>query len=149
MLNDPRSAMKTQIPKRHASETGYTLITTMVLTLAAAVLMAGTLSRTYSGSKLNDRNNAYIVGACAAEAATEKALAAMMIDFANGGEALLSNNLTSYQTRMLPTTSENSYWSNYVFSDAMGHTNRDLLSCLHHHQREPSLCPVGDSIPGS
>jgi hypothetical protein len=124
VLNEPQSAMKTQLPQHQAFRAGYTLITTMVLTLAAAVLMTGTLSRTYSGSKLNDRNNEYIVGTAAAEAATEKAMAAMMIDFANGGEALLSNNLTSYQTRMLPTASENSYWNNFVFSDAQGHNNQ-------------------------
>jgi hypothetical protein len=116
--------MKPQPLPRRASEAGYTLITTMVLTLAAAVLMAGTLQRSYSGSKLNDRNNAYISGTAAAEAATEKTMARMMVDFASGGEATLSNNITYYETQLLPTASENSYWTNFVFSDGQGHPNQ-------------------------
>src|ERR1700722_541047 len=116
--------MKTQSFNPHASRAGYTLITTMVLALAAAVLMTGTLTRTFSGSKLNDRNNAFITATAAAEAATEKAMARMMVDFSIGGEALLSNNLPYYQNSLLPTSSENAYWNNFVFSDGSNNANR-------------------------
>ena len=124
--------MKIHLCHRNTSQTGYTLITTMVLTLAAAVLMAGTLTRSFSGAKLNDRNNAYIVGTSAAEAATEKVMAQMMIDFANGGLTLITNNISTYQTGLLPgmyggvvNTNENpSYWSNFVFSDGQGHSGQ-------------------------
>src|SRR5580704_118034 len=108
--------MKIQPPKTSGFQAGYTLITTMVLTLCMAITMTATLPRTYSGAKLNDRNNAYIAGQAAAEAATEKAIAAMVIDFRNGGLTLLSNNLTYYQTSLLPSSSENSYWTNFAFS---------------------------------
>lgn len=115
--------MKIQLSNRHASQTGYTLITTMVIALAASVLLAGTLSRTFSNTKLNDRNNAYICGTAAAEAATEKVMAQMMVDFATGGLTLITNNLSHYQTGMLPSTNENSYWANFVFSDGQGNKN--------------------------
>jgi hypothetical protein len=116
--------MKLQRFSLRASEAGYTLITTLVIALAMAVMMTATLSRTYSGAKLNDRNNAYLAGTAAAEAATEKAMACMMIDFANGGFSLISNNLTYYMTSSVPLASENSYWTNWQFSDARGNNNR-------------------------
>src|SRR5580700_195949 len=116
--------MKLQRFSLRASEAGYTLITTLVIALAMAVMMTATLSRTYSGAKLNDRNNAYLAGTAAAEAATEKAMACMMIDFANGGVSLISNNLTYYMTSSVPLASENSYWTNWQFSDAQGNNNR-------------------------
>ena len=35
----------------------------------------------------------------------------MMVDFANGNEALVVTNLTFYQTSLLPSSSESSYWN--------------------------------------
>ena len=116
--------MKLPQLRRQSSQTGYTLLTTLILTAAATALLAATLSRSTTVEKLNDHDNAYQVANAAAEAATEKVLSRMAVDFANGGELALSNNLTSYQSNMLPNSTESSFWSNFVFSDGQGNNNR-------------------------
>src|SRR5581483_879730 len=114
--------MKTPRSSRAASQAGYTLITTLVLTAITTAGLAATLSRTYTVAKLNDRETAYLMANTAAEAATEKVLSMMMVDFANGGETTLSNKISFYRT-MIPTTTENSFWTNFQFSDAQGNAN--------------------------
>ena len=105
---------------RSAAQSGYTLITTLVLTGITTMVLAATLSRTYSVISLNDRQNAYLMASAAAEAATEKVLSMMAVDFANGGEPVLTNKLATYRTGLLPSTNENPYWANFIFSDAQG-----------------------------
>lgn len=103
-------------------QSGYTLLTTLVLTGAITAMLAATLSSTMTGEKLNDRDNGWQAANAGAEAATEKVLSRMMVDFASGGELTLSNNLSLYQA-MLPATNENSYWTNFAFSDGNGNNN--------------------------
>src|SRR5579859_3195987 len=117
--------MKT-LPLSHPRQDGYSLITTMVLTAAATIVLGATLTRTLTGSKLNDRNNQYQIAGAAAEAATEKVLSRMAVDFANGGEQLLSNNLAIYQS-MVPTSAESPYWTNFQFSDGQGNANATFV----------------------
>ncbi len=120
--------MNLRTPPAAQAQAGYTLLTTLVLTGCITAMLAATLSRTMTEAKLNDRNNAWQSANAAAEAATEKVLSKMMVDFANGGEASLSNNMTTYRTGMLPTTSENSYWTNFMFSDGNGHNNATYVA---------------------
>jgi hypothetical protein len=115
--------MNLRIFPRNAGRAGYTLLTTLILTGAITAMLAATLSRTMTGEKLNDRDNAWQSANAAAEAATEKVLSRMMVDFAAGGELSLSNNLSLYQTGMLPNTNESSFWTNVVFSDGNGNSN--------------------------
>ncbi|HXD00143.1 MAG TPA: hypothetical protein VN048_12440, partial [Verrucomicrobiae bacterium] len=115
--------MNLRIPPRSPRQSGYTLLTTLILTGAITAMLAATLSRTMTGEKLNDRDNAWQSANAAAEAATEKVLSRMMVDFASGAEVSLSNNLTLYRTGLLPTTNENSFWTNFVFSDGNGNNN--------------------------
>jgi hypothetical protein len=115
--------MNLRISPCNARRAGYTLLTTLILTGAITAMLAATLSRTMTGEKLNDRDNAWQSANAAAEAATEKVLSRMMVDFANGAEVSLSNNLTLYRTGLLPTTNENSFWTNFVFSDGNGNNN--------------------------
>jgi hypothetical protein len=117
--------MKIQLDPRARRQSGYSALFITLILVAATVLMLGaTLSRTTSSVRLNDRNCDYVVGTGAAEAAVEKVLSRMMVDFANSGESLVISNLSYYQTSLLPTTTENSYWSNFVWSDAQGNSNQ-------------------------
>jgi hypothetical protein len=108
---------------RNPRQAGYTLLTTLILTGCITAMLAATLTRTMTNEKLNDRDNAWQSANAAAEAATEKVLSRMMVDFAAGGEVNLSNNLTLYRTGMLPTTNENPYWTNFLFTDGNGNNN--------------------------
>jgi hypothetical protein len=112
--------MKTRIHK--AAQAGYTLLTTLMLTGCITAMVAATLTRTLTEAKLNDRDNDFQAAGAAAEAATEKVLSRMLVDFRSGGESLLSNNLSIYRA-MVPTTNENSYWTNFLFSDGNGNNN--------------------------
>ena len=117
--------MKIQLDLRSRRESGYSaLFITLVLVAATVLTLGATLSRTTSGARLNDRNDNFQVANGAAEAAVEKVLSRIMVDFANSGESLVISNLSFYSTSLLPTTAENSYWSNFVWSDAQGNNNQ-------------------------
>lgn len=116
--------MRINCPKRRANQSGFSLFMTLVLVGLALTVLAATASRTMTVSRLNDRNNTYIMANAAAEAATEKVLARMMLDFESGGLTSITNNLSYYRgSTMVPTSSENSWWTNFVFSDGQGHVN--------------------------
>lgn len=112
---------------RKPSSRGYTLLTTLMLTGAITALVAATLSRDMTESKLNDRDNHWQMANAASEAATEKVMSRMMVDFANGGEATLSNNMSTYRA-MVPTSSENNYWTNFLFTDGNGTNNATYVA---------------------
>ena len=117
------------LPARHsATESGYTLATTLVLTTIASLLLAASLMRTATVSQLNDRNNSYLAANAVAEAATEKVLSQMMVDFRYGGEAALAKNLSQYQTALLPNTSESGVFADYQFSDGQGNLNQTYVA---------------------
>jgi hypothetical protein len=104
---------------------GYALLMVMLMTAVSVVILAGTLSRTYSEARINDRNNQYIANQNAAEAAVEKAFARMAYDFWTPGLGLgcvVSNVESGFYQTNLPN--ENEYWNNFVFSDAQGHDGR-------------------------
>jgi hypothetical protein len=116
--------MKLQCNSRARRQSGYSaLFITLILVAASVLLLGATLSRTSSGTRLNDRNCQYISSEGAAEAAVEKVMARMMVDFANSGEGLVQSNLTLYRTGLLPTTNDDTYWGNFNFSDGTGNTN--------------------------
>jgi hypothetical protein len=112
-----------------ARSAGYALL--MVMSAAAALLlvMASTMLRTATNALLNTRNQQYTSGLYAAEAADEKVLARMRSDFANGGLAFITNNLSIYRT-LVPTNGEDPYWSNYQFSDGLGNVNYTYVQCI-------------------
>jgi len=117
--------MKIQINARFWRQAGYSaLFITLVLVGASVLVLGATLTRSTSGARLNDRNTQYVASGGAAEAAVEKVVSRMMVDFANSGEALVISNLNYYQTGLLPTTAENPYWGNFVWSDAQGNSNQ-------------------------
>src|SRR6185437_8804594 len=117
--------MKLQTHRRIRTQGGYSaLFITLILVGVSVVILGATLTRSVSGVRLNDRNALYVSAGGAAEAAVEKVLARMRIDFSTGQEATVYSNLNYYATSLLPTTSENPYWSNFVWSDGIGHNNQ-------------------------
>jgi hypothetical protein len=119
--------MKIPVRIRRMLQSGSSLLMTLVIITATLLLLAATLQRTVTVSKLNDRSNLYLVGNSAAEAATEKVLSRMMVDFANGGLTALTNNLSYYQTQCLPSSTESAWWANFSFSDAQGNSNQTYV----------------------
>jgi hypothetical protein len=115
--------MKITARLRRALRSGSSLLMTLVIITATLLVLAATLSRTVTTSKLNDRSNLYLVANAAAEAATEKVLTRMMVDFANGGLTALTNNMGLYQTNLLPNSSESPWWGNFTFYDGQSNAN--------------------------
>jgi hypothetical protein len=82
-----------------------------------------------SNSNMNARNNQYVAGLYAAEAATEKVFSMLKADFLSGNLTAITNHLGQYRAA-IPLTSENAYWSKYQFSDGQGHVGSNYVVCL-------------------
>src|ERR1700753_2685636 len=100
---------------RNRRRAGYALLITMALATAATVLLTGVMDWSMQNSTLAARNDEYFTTTYAAEAATEKARAAMTADFQNYGAGQVSANMTAYKN-LMPTASDSYYWTNYTFS---------------------------------
>jgi hypothetical protein len=106
--------MKIHLSSSKARRQGWALL--VVLSLAATTLMvlAAVMAWTNENSAVVARNNEYFSTTYAAEAATEKAMGAIVEDFQNYGSIAATG--TSAYTALYPTSSDNSYWTNYQFS---------------------------------
>jgi hypothetical protein len=102
----------------------------MCVTAAAGIIVAATVSRSMTNSMLNSRSNDLSVEMNAAEAATEKVFAMISYDFQNFGAGGVVVNLGKYQTNVPSATTEDSYWNNFVFSDAQGHINQTYVGFI-------------------
>src|SRR5882724_4956348 len=118
--------MKIPLFIRRESQAGFALLMVMVMLAISFLILGATMARTTTNTKLIDRNTAYIASTTAAEAATEKALALLMSDYQQGAEALILSNLSVYQSAV-PSSSESSFWTNFQFSDAQGHTGKTYV----------------------
>lgn len=109
----------TKTPGRAGRPAGWALLVTMSVAMTGMISLAGVMKWAAQNSELASRNNEYFATTYAAEAATEKALAALSMDFQNYNIAMVSQHLDTYKT-MVPTNSDdptgNNYWSNYTFS---------------------------------
>jgi hypothetical protein len=122
--------MKTRFTPRDRSLAGNTLLLTMCIAAAMMIMLAATMNRTIGTTTMNGRNNQFIAGLYAAEAATEKAYGMIRADF-------LANNLNGVTNGMyagryqgaVPLASENAYWNQYQFSDSQGHLNSNYVYC--------------------
>jgi hypothetical protein len=131
--------MKTNLSARSHQAGGYALLMVIVIIAALMVVMAGTLSRTQTVAKLNDRNSQYVLCQNAAEAATEKVYARLAYDFQLFGMGGVTNNLSIYRSYY---PSEDSYWDQFQFSDAQGHANATYVNFLTNYTGElPSQYP--------
>jgi hypothetical protein len=119
--------MKMKFRFNRRGRSGYALVTVLVITLVSVVIMTGTLRRTYTVSRLNDRSNQLILAQNAAEAAVEKVFALMQYDFQfAGGPGGVANSLDTYRNTF-PSAGEDSYWTNFVFSDGAGGSNKTYV----------------------
>lgn len=119
--------MKITLANPKSRHAGYILIFVLILCAVSLLIVAGNVSRTSTVAKLNLRSNQLNVLDNAAEAATEKVYAIMARDFAAYGPGQVSNNIASYQTNY-PNASDNSYWTNFSYSDAQGNSNHTYVA---------------------
>ena len=120
--------MKTTLSYRpsNARARGCALLVVMMFTGISLIVLGTAMKWSNNNATLNTRNNQYFNTLAAAEAATEKVLAKLAADYQSGGETLVIANSNSYPT-IVPTAAENSYWSNFEFSNAQGTTNRTYV----------------------
>lgn len=106
---------------------GFALLLVLVFTSIGLLLMTASMNYTSNSSLLNERNNQYNSTMLAAEAATEKVVGNMIMDFKAYGQTGIGNKLNTYR-QMVPNTGENSYWNEFQFSDAQGNANRTYVN---------------------
>ncbi|MDB6054771.1 MAG: hypothetical protein JWN25_2294 [Verrucomicrobiales bacterium] len=112
---------------KFTSKTGYALMMVLVMTAVTSVMLAGAMSWAAQNTLTTARNNDHMRAVAAAEGATEKILSSFSRDYQNGGEGLVYSKLASYATNV-PNSSENSYWTNFTFTDAASNNNRTYVS---------------------
>ena len=110
--------------KKRARENGWALIAVMSLSATALLLMASVMTWANENATVVARNNEYFSTTYAAEAATEKALGAMVHDDQDYGEGTVFTQ-TGVYAGLIPTSSDNSYWTNYQFSG--GTVNNSII----------------------
>jgi hypothetical protein len=111
--------MKTDFTRQKLDTSGNALLLTMIMTGVALAILAGAMAWSASSTRLTYRSIQYMRSEAAAEAATEKVISQISRDFLYGGENLVANNLSTYQT-IVPTVSDSSYWGTWQFNDANG-----------------------------
>ena len=111
-------------PRRDRS--GFALLIVLLFCSVTLLILQGTVGRSITTARLNDRNNQFLINTAAAEAATEKIIARINDDYRNGGDNALINNMTVYKS-LTPTPTESSYWTNFTFSDALGNDGKTLV----------------------
>ncbi len=95
----------------------FALMMVMFFTAVGFLYLSGAMNWAIINSNYNERNNQYQTTLYAAESADEKVVSAMFSDFKTYGQSYLTAHLSNYRT-MVPTNSENSFWSDYEFNNA-------------------------------
>src|SRR3989440_6970975 len=119
--------MKTRSHKQ--ANHGFSLSLVLVFTGVLFLLLTGLLAWTTTNGNMTQRYNEYYDTVAAAEAATEKVVASMAIDFQNSGVNGVDANLASYGASV-PTPVEVSDWGNYEFDDPSGVPNATYVTKL-------------------
>ncbi len=132
---------------RSRLQAGFSTMMTLVLTGATVILVGATLSRTYTSAKLNDRYSYFLTCNAAAESATEKVMARMIADIEQYGEGTVLTNINTYETTLLPSSGENSYWTNFQFMDVNGNLNQTTVTCISTNANS-ALIPLQTQYPG-
>jgi hypothetical protein len=109
---------------KRAREKGWAILAVMTLAAAALLVLASLMSWANENATVVERNNEFFATTYAAEAATEKALGAIVQDDQDYGEGTVFGE-TSYYAGLIPTASDNPYWTNFQFSG--GTTNNKVL----------------------
>jgi len=86
---------------------GFALLLVLVFTSIGLLLLTASMNYTSNSALLNERNNQYNSTMLAAEAATEKVVGNMIMDFKIYGQTAIGSKLSTYK-QMVPSSSENS-----------------------------------------
>ena len=122
--------MKTTLAEPRARQRGWALLIVMSLAATGLMLVASTMTWSNENAAVTARNSEYFATTYAAEAATEKPLAAIVQDDQNYGEGLvLSKAATSAYSSLIPTPADGSYWTNYHFSGGTT-PNAVIVNCI-------------------
>lgn len=108
------------------SNAGFALVVVMAVGGLSLFVLTSMMLWTSSNARMNERNNQFFNANTAAEAATEKVLAAISSDFQRDGESLVYSRLTAYK-KLKPTTGESDYWSDWEFSNGEGTLGRTYV----------------------
>ena len=109
-----------------AAQAGSALALTLIMTGIALAILASAMTWSANSTRQTYRAIQYDRSVAAAEAATEKVVTRMTRDFLTGGEKLVIDNLDNYRAAV-PTTSDSSYWGQWEFNDAIGHTEMSYV----------------------
>lgn len=117
--------------KGRAREGAWALLAVMSLSATALMVLAGVMTWANANVTVTDRNNEYFASSYAAEAATEKVLAAMTQQYEEYGFGVIGQNLAnnSYAQNYLPSSSDDPYWTNFSFSGGST-ANRVIVSLV-------------------
>src|SRR3954467_6538670 len=118
--------MKTNIAQRKAAASGSAMILALIFVTVTLIILAGALGWATTSTRLTGRNVEYFRTEAAAEAATEKVIAAIATDYHEQGDWYVQASLDRY-SQLIPNNVENAVWSNYEFSDAQGHSSRTYV----------------------
>ena len=105
---------------------GSALLMTLVMSGIALLLLAGAMAWSATNTRLNDRANRYATAVAAGESAIEKILTQMNLDFLDGGESLVVNNLSRYRSTC-PTATDSGYWADWQFNNASGQIGETFI----------------------
>jgi hypothetical protein len=118
--------MKITLAKSRARTRGWALLVVLSLAATALLLLASVMTWANENSAVTARNSEMFTTTYAAEAATEKALGAIVQDDENYGVGLVfTKNAASSYSSLIPTASDGAYWTNYQFSG--GATNNQVI----------------------
>lgn len=106
---------------------GFALIMVLIMIGVSLLILTGAVQRSSAISKMNSRSNEYATCANAAEAAVEKAYAILAWQFQSYGVLGASNALTTIRAN-IPQSADNTYWTNFIFSDAAGNSNKTYVN---------------------
>jgi hypothetical protein len=93
---------------------GYALIMVMILSAASLTVLSAALNWTANLAQQSNRGLQFSSASAAAEAAVERVAGRMTVDFFEGGEGEVVDQLSTYR-RMVPTANENKVWADYQF----------------------------------
>lgn len=92
------------------------LLIVMILGAVSLLILASTMQWTSTTATISDRAVRHSVTVAAAEAATEKVIAELAVDFAKQGPAVVNSKVPTYKSRV-PKGSENAHWDKFKFSN--------------------------------
>lgn len=101
-------------PRRSA---GFALLLVMVLCACSILILVSEMNRTSTVAIQNFRTAKLTALNNAAEAATEKVFAQIAWDFQANGPGYVTNQLAAGAYNMVPTSTDNAYWANVLFSN--------------------------------